>query len=179
MRTHAVSAPPTYFNFNNLLSGGPIALIDSAMAIPTSALTTFFKGSDTKFGIFYPTDYLVAVFPDMASAQQAAKALGFGGFLEEDVTAVPGDEVTRFANDHLKNSSLWGMLMQQLSRMFATEEVYTDHDLKLAADGGAFLAAYCPNEKRKHEAWALIEPCGPLVARHYALTGVEHFKGEL
>jgi hypothetical protein len=149
------------------------------MLKPTSTLTTFFKGSDTQFGIFYPTDYIVAVFPDIATARRAEHALGFGGFLDDDVITVPGEEVVRFAEDHLQNSSLWGMLMRQLSRMFATEEVYADHDLKLARGGAAFLAAYCPTGKRKAEAWAIIEPFGPMVARHYALDGIEHFRGEL
>lgn len=149
------------------------------MSTPASGLTVFFKGSDTKFGIFYPTDYLVAVFPDIAIARRAEHALGFGGFLDDDVITVPGEEVVHFAEEHLQNSSLWGMLMQQLSRIFATEEVYADHDLQLARGGAAFLAAYCPTGKRKDEAWEIIEPFGPMVARHYALDGIEHFKGEL
>jgi hypothetical protein len=152
-------------------------VVNPEVVAPT--LTTFFKGADTKFGIFYPTDYLVAVFPNMTSARCAEKALGLSGFLDADVITVPGEEVVRFADEHLKHCSLWGMLMQQLSRMFATEEVYTDHDLQLAAAGSPFLAAYCPDEKRKQQAWVLIAPFEPLVARHYKLTSVEHFKGEL
>ena len=144
-----------------------------------SPLTTFFKGSDTKFGIFYPTDYLVAVFPNMTAARGAEKALGMNGVLDEDVITVPGEEVVRFAEDHLQHTGIGGMLMQQLSRMFATEEVYSDHDLQLAKAGSPFLAVYCPDEKSKQSAWALIQPFEPLVARHYKLTGVEHFKGEL
>jgi hypothetical protein len=153
--------------------------MQGGMSTPASALTTFFKGSDTKFGIFYPTDYLVAVFPDIAIARRAEHALGFGGFLDDDVITVPGQEVVRFAEEHLQNSSLWGMLMRELSRVFATEEVYADHDLELARGGAAFLAVYCPNGKRKDEAWEIIEPLGPMVARHYTLGGLEHFKGEL
>lgn len=149
------------------------------MSTPTSTLTTFFKGSDTQFGIFYPTDYLVAVFPDIAVARRAEHALGFGGFLDDDVITVPGEEVVRFAEEHLQHSSPWGMLMQQLSRMFATEEVYADRDLRLARGGAAFLAAYCPTLKRKDEAWEIIEAFDPIVARHYALDGIEHFRGEL
>jgi hypothetical protein len=142
-------------------------------------MTEIFKGSDTKFGIFYPTDYLVAVFPDMPATRRAEKALGFAGYLDEDVVAMSGDAVIRFAEEHLQNTGLWGLLMQQLSRMFATEEVYTDHDLKLAKEGAAFLAVYCPHAERRRPTWELIEPFGPLAGRHYALDGVEHFKGEL
>lgn len=88
---------------------------------------------------------------------------------------MPGTEVIRFADEHLKHPSLWGSLMQQLSRILATEEVYTDHDLKLAVQGSPFMAVYCPDERRKEQAWGLIEPFEPIVARHYALTGIEHF----
>jgi hypothetical protein len=149
------------------------------MSTSTSALATFFKGSDTQFGIFYPTGYLVAIFPDIGLARRAAHALGLGGFLDDDVITVPGEEVVRFAEEHLQNSSLWGMLMRQLSRIFATEEVYADHDLILAREGAAFLAVYCPAEKRKEEAWEIIDPFGPVKARHYALGCVEHLRGEL
>jgi hypothetical protein len=152
---------------------------NSGMSTSTSTLATFFKGSDTQFGIFYPTDYLVAIFPDVAIARRAEHALGLGGFLDEDVIAAPGEEIVRFAEEHLQNSSLWGMLMRQLSRIFATEEVYADYDLILARQGAAFLAAYCPTEKRKDEAWEIIEHFDPIKARHYELGCVEHLRGEL
>jgi hypothetical protein len=145
----------------------------------TSTNKNLFKGSDTKFGIFYPTGYLVVVFPHMPAALQAQKALGFHGYIDEDVVIMTGGEVIRFAEENLKHKGPGGLLMQQLSRMFATEEVYTDHDLELAEKGAAFLAVYCPHAERRRPTWELIEPFGPIVGRHYALDGVEHFKGEL
>ena len=144
-----------------------------------TTLTSFFKGSDTKFGIFYPTDYMVAVFSKMPAALLAERALGCEGFGEEDVIAVPGDEVIRFYEEHLEHTGVMSLLMQRLSRMFATEEVYTDHDLKLARKGAAFLAVYAPNAERLKEVWDIIRPFDPVAARHYALDGVEHLVGEL
>lgn len=142
-------------------------------------LTTFFKGKDTKFGIFYPTDYTVAVFHNMKAAEQAEHALGFAGFSEEDVIAVPGPEVVKFYDEHLEDTGLLQLLMQQLSRLFATEEVYLDHDVKLAKKGAAFVAVYTPNPARAKEAWDALKPCEPIAARRYALDGVEHLTGEL
>jgi hypothetical protein len=142
-------------------------------------LTKFFKGHDTKFGIFYPTDYLVAIFPDMATAVRAEHALGFANCREEDVIAVPGPEVIRFYDEHLNDTGLLQLLMQQLSRLFATEEVYLDHDVKLARQGAAFLAVYTPTEDCMNQAWAAIEPLKPIAARRYALGGVHHLAGEL
>jgi hypothetical protein len=142
-------------------------------------LTTFFKGHDTKFGIFYPTDYLVAIFPDKTAAERAEHALGFANFPEEDVIAVPGPEVLRFYDEHLKDTGLVQLLMQQLSRLFATEEVYLDHDVELARKGAAFLAVYTPTMERMRQAWAAIQPLHPITARRYALDGVDHLTGEL
>ena len=144
-----------------------------------NALTGFFKHSDTQFGVFYPDKYLVAIFADMAHADHAVQMLRNSGFTEEDVTSAPGSDVVEFA-DQLKNKDgMWGLLMQQLSRAFATEEKYTDHDLKLAAGGAAFVVVYCPTEKLKTDAWQTIQPADPLVARHYTLGGIEHLKGEI
>jgi hypothetical protein len=120
----------------------------------------------------------VGVFPNVTLARRAESALGFSGFLDQDVIAVPGVEAARFSED-LQNRSIWVSLMNQLSRMFATEAVYAGLDLTLERAGAALLAVRCPTAARKHKAWEIIEPFGPIVARHYALDGIEHFKGEL
>ncbi len=144
-----------------------------------TTLTTFFKGHDTKFGIFYPTDYLVAIFHDQATAERAEHALGFANFPDSEVIAVPGPEVVRFYEEHLEDTGLLQLLMQQLSRFFATEEVYLDHDVALARKGAAFLAVYTPTMERMQQAWAAIQPLHPIAARRYALDGVDHLTGEL
>ena len=92
--------------------------------------------------------------------------------------SVPGEDVVDLLKDHAKHSGLGTLLMQELSRMFETEEVYADHDLMLASRGAGFLAVYAPNKHRKEEIWRLIEPVNPIVARHYSLGGVEHLTGE-
>jgi hypothetical protein len=144
-----------------------------------NTLTVFFKDSDTQFGIFYPNNYLIAVFPDMTAAEHAVHTLRNSGFLEEDVIAVPGAEIVCFAGELRTKDGVWSLLMQQLSRAFGTEERYTSHDLALAAAGAAFVAVYCPSEKLKSDAWKILEPAAPLVARHYTFGGIEHLKGEV
>jgi hypothetical protein len=62
--------------------------------------------------------------------------------------------------------------------MFETEEVYADHDLKLASRGAGFLAVHAASDIKKHAAWKIIQPLDPIVARHYTSVGVEHLKGE-
>ena len=143
-----------------------------------SVLADFFKGADTQLGIFAPRGHMVALFPDFPTAQKAERTLLDAGFAPDEVIAVPGDAVVELVNEHARHSGPADLLMQGLSRMFETEEVYADHDFKLASGGAGFLAAHTPNQHRKQGAWKLIEPFDPIVARYYSLIGVEHLKGE-
>lgn len=143
-----------------------------------SRLSTFFKDSDTEFGIFYPKHYLLAVFPNLADADRAKQELNHAGRVDEDVISVSGEEVVHFAEDHLLEDGLWGLLMTELSRMIGTEALYADKDLAAAKQGAAFLAVHCPTEKIKIDAWKFLKPRHPLVARYYSFGGIEHLAGE-
>lgn len=143
-----------------------------------SVLDEFFKGSENQMGIFAPRGYVVALFPDLSGAMKAERNLLDAGFPPEEVIAVPGEDVVSLVKEHASHSGVGTFLMQGLSRMFETEEVYADHDFKLASEGAGFLAVHAASDAKKHQAWALIEPANPLVARHYSMVGVEHFKGE-
>ena len=142
-----------------------------------SRLSTFFKDADTEFGVFYPKHYLLAVFPNFADAESAKAKLNGSG-LKEDVISVPGEEVVLFAEDHLLKDGLWGAMMTELSRTFGTEALYADRDLAAAKNGAAFVAVHCLTDEAKSEAWKILEPTHPLVARFYSLGGIEHFVGE-
>jgi len=143
-----------------------------------SVLSSFFHGGDTQLGIFAPRDHLIALFQDSQTAHKTERVLLNAGFPDDEVIAVAGEDVIDLLKDHAKHSGLGTLLMQELSRMFETEEVYADHDFKLASRGAGFLAVYAPTKHRKDEAWRLIEPENPIVARHYSLGGVEHMRGE-
>jgi len=144
-----------------------------------SVLAEFFNGSENQMGIFAPLGYVIALFPDLATAKPAERILlDAGGFPQDEVISVHGEDVVNLANEHAKHTGLGTLLMQGLSRMFETEEVYADHDFKLASQGAGFLAVHVANDVKKHQAWKLIEPLHPLVARHYSNIGVEHFAGE-
>jgi len=100
-------------------------------------------------------------------------------FSEDDVIAVPSEDVIRHADEHLHKDGFLGFLMRPISRALGTEAVYEDQDLNLIGNGAAMLAVHSPDEKSKRAAWERIEPFQPLVARHYALSGIEHLAGEL
>ena len=143
-----------------------------------SRLSTFFKDGDVEFGVFYPKHCLLAVFDNLAEADRAREALTRAGRVRDDVISVSGDEVVRFAEDHLLKDGLWGVMMTELSRMFGTEAVYADKDLAAAKKGAAFLAVQCSTEAVKTEVWKSLEPRHPLVARYYSFGGIEHLAGE-
>lgn len=143
-----------------------------------SVLAEFFKGSETQMGIFAPRGYVVALFPDLHAAEKAERNLVDAGFPADEVIAVAGEDVVNLVKEEASHSGVGTFLMQGLSRMFETEEVYADHDFKLASHGAGFLAVHAASDAKKHEAWKLIEPADPIVARHYSMLGVEHFKGE-
>jgi len=132
-----------------------------------SLLSNFFKESDTQLGIFYPNHYLIAVFRNLETAQQAVKKLRLAGFTEDEVIAVAKEE-----------TGLGSFLMQTLSRFFATEQISHDSDLDLAQHGASFAAVHCPTEKTKKEAWNVLQPEAPLAARYYANDGIEHLAGD-
>lgn len=143
-----------------------------------SRLSTFFRNSDTEFGIFYPRHYLLAVFPNLADADGAKQELNHAGRMDDDMISASGDEVVHFAEDHLLKDGLWGVLMTELSRLIGTEALYADKDLAAAKKGAAFLAVHCPTEKVKSEVWTFLGPRHPLVARYYSFSGIEHLVGE-
>jgi hypothetical protein len=143
-----------------------------------SVLAEFFKGSANQMGIFAPRGYVVALFPDLSAAMKAERNLLDAGYPPGEVIAAPGQDVVILVKEHASHSGVGTFLMQGLSRMFETEEVYADHDFKLASEGAGFLAVHAASDAKKHRAWKLIETANPIVARHYSLVGVEHFKGE-
>jgi len=144
-----------------------------------SRLANFFHGSETQFGIFYPKGYLVAVFPDLPAAENAEKQVRNSGVPQSEVIAVSGQDVVDWSEENLVKKGLWATMMRELSRLFATEEIYNRNDLEHAKRGAAFLAVHCPTDAEKLSAWNLIKNSSvPLAARHYSLMGVDHLLGE-
>jgi hypothetical protein len=142
-------------------------------------LHCFFQGADNYLGMFYPNGYLLAMFPDLRIAQEAAQDLQFSGLFEPyEVLAVSGIEVIRHYQDH-KWSPL-GSLLTGLSRFFGTEAYWTDRDLEMARKGCALLAVHCPGVSTRERAWDHIRRRHPLAARYYSvgLGGIEHLAGD-
>ncbi len=138
-------------------------------------LEDYFKTSGMKFGVFYPTHQLIAVFRHPSDAEAAVHQLWNAGFASSDAIAADGKAVLEFDKDEI---SLAGFVMQALSRFFATEQEFADQDLKDARHGAGFLAVRCPTDDLKNTAWSLIKPEKPIDARYYARLGIEHLAGD-
>ena len=138
-------------------------------------LVKYFGTSVERLGAFYPTHCLVAVFRDPAAAEFALQRLLSAGFAPADAIAADGKAVLEFDKDE---KDLARFIMQAISRFFATEQVFADHDLEEARRGAGFLAVRCPTDELKNTAWSLIEPEGPLDARYYSRLGIEHLAGD-
>jgi hypothetical protein len=141
-----------------------------------NTLKDYFGTSVERLGAFYPTHHLVAVFRSPAGAERALHKLLSAGFAPSDAIATDGNAVLEFDKEE---TDLARFIMRAISRFFATEQVFADHDLKDARKGAGFLAVRCPTDNLKNIAWSVIEPERPLDARYYSEVGIEHLAGDL
>jgi len=139
-------------------------------------LARFFNGSETTFGVFYPRHYLVAVFENPKAASSAVRKLYIAGFSQSAAIAVDGRAVLELEKEE---TGLAAFVMEALSRFFATEQVFTEHDLCHARHGAGFVAVHCTTDEVKTEAWNVLQAESPLDARYYAISGIEHLAGDL
>lgn len=142
-------------------------------------ISSFFKNGDTQVGVFYPTHYLLALFPNLADADTAKRQIQKAGFADNEVISASGDEVVSFAASHSVDDGIWGVFMRQVSRAIGTEAVYSDADLAAAQNGAALVAVHCATEIRKETAWNSLETQHPISARYYSAGGIEHLAGDL
>lgn len=138
-------------------------------------LVDFFGGSVERLGAFYPTHCLMAIFRNPADAEVALHRLVSEGFSPSDVITTDGKAVLEFDKDE---TDLARFIMRAVSRFFATEQVFADHDLEDARHGAGFLAVRCSTDDLKNAAWRVIELEAPLDARYYSRLGIEHLAGD-
>lgn len=138
-----------------------------------TTLTSFFKESDSSLGVFYPTHYIIATFLTFEKAQEAAQALRRAGYAQDEILAIPGEEVLTFFEDFRAHSGLWAGAMTMLSRAFGTEQVFADHDVENARAGAGFLAVHSKEQAETNRIRALLEPFGPRAMHWYESGGVE------
>jgi hypothetical protein len=88
-----------------------------------SRLGAFFKGADTRLGVFYPDHALIAIFPDMRRAQNAEGKLRGAGFSGDEALAAPGADLINLVHEESARSGVLGYLIKRVSRFLHTEAV--------------------------------------------------------
>ncbi len=143
-----------------------------------SRLTSFFSDKETRLGVFYPTNHLLAVFPSREDADTAKRELQKTGVRDEEIISATGDEVVRFATTIAVDDGIWGLVMNKISRAIGTEAAYSEEDFDAAQHGAAFVCVHCPTETLKESAWKSLELQHPMAARYYGFGGIEHLAGD-
>lgn len=140
---------------------------------PTFKGRAFFKGSDTSYGIFYPTNYIIAIFDSYETAQRAEQTLRSAGYGDDEVDAVPCKYVIEDIEKGTKETSWLNRVKQKVSKAVGTEARYWEEDLKLAREGAGFLAVYCPTDPEAQRVVRVLKPLNPRQMRRYMKLAIE------
>jgi len=132
----------------------------------------FFKKSETSMGVFYPLHYIVAGYGSLDDAQGAEAAFRESGVDAEDVRAAPGGFVAAQLESRTDRNVV-NKLENELVKIFGTEKGYTTEDKQHAADGGAFLFVYAPQDEDAANAKAVFAQHPPVFARRYLRIAIE------
>jgi hypothetical protein len=137
-----------------------------------TTLTNFFKGCDSQLGIFYPKHYIIATFAAFQLAEQAAQALRNTGASDEQVLAIPGEQVLKYFEEFRAHSGLWAGVMSLLSRGLGTGQVFADDDVEAAYAGAGFLAVHSTTDAETARIQALVVPFEPRTMHWYETGGI-------
>lgn len=132
----------------------------------------FFKQSDTSFGTFYPTHYIVAGYESLGDAQAAEQAFADSGVDVGDVRAASGDFVVNQLEAH-REANWLQRAAAHLADFAGTEAGFLADDAELARKGGAFLFLFAPNELRVEQARDVFSRHRPSYARRYLRAAIE------
>jgi len=141
-----------------------------AHPVTAKALSDFFHGAETSFGIFYPKKHTVAVFSSFDRAQAGYQVLAGVGFRMWEIIAVRGEEVERFLEEIRFHRALWDELVAEISRILDTEINLVDRYAQWARQGFGFLVVRTVNGDAAERVASLLQPLDP-VAMHWFMAG--------
>ena len=134
----------------------------------TTATAFFKEEAGESFGVFYPTNYLIAIFPSHRGALEARELLEHKGIKEDETLVLTGAEFIALSDKIHHDASAWSKFASQVSKIVGTEELHLEHDLNQARAGGAFLAVYCPTQEEGQRIFHIVKPFGPIAMRRYS-----------
>ena len=125
------------------------------------------QGDDTAFGVFYPKDYVLAVFNDQPSAERAAAALEVAGFLDNDALLLGSDEVLGWHHTFHADEGLVDRFRRFLAERFGGTSDKLADVLNHARVGHAFVLAYAPDAPRTERAARALRAAHPRLLRKF------------
>jgi hypothetical protein len=126
-----------------------------------------FKHGDSEFGIFYPTGYVLSVFPDAASADRAVTALLDGGFKADDLVIATGQDVLDYSREMRSNPGLVSRFEQLVASLYGDEGPLADVLVGLAERGHKFVAVPAPDDTVTTRVSEALRPYAPVVLRKF------------
>jgi hypothetical protein len=126
-----------------------------------------FKGGDTEFGIFYPTGYVLSVFPDVAHADRAVAALRAAGFAAHDLVVATGPEVLVYSSELRGDPGLCSRFQRFIAGLLGDEATLADELVKLAERGHTFVAVHAPDPAATTRAAEAVRTLAPAVLRKF------------
>jgi hypothetical protein len=139
----------------------------------TTASAFFKDEAGEGFGVFYPTDYLIAIFPSHTIALEARQRLEENSTKPEEILVLAGSDFVAMSDKVHHDASAWSRITSQISKILGTEELHLEHDLQQARNGGAFLAVYCPTQEEGQRIYHLLKPLGPVAMRRYSHYAID------
>ena len=125
------------------------------------------KDGETSFGSFYPKNYLLAVFPDDATAVRAGDALRAAGFAEDDVVVASGAQALAHDAALNANEGWFTRLREQWAKLYTDASAGTQRLLERARAGSAFVLTYAPEDDQRARAADTLRPLGPQRMLYY------------
>lgn len=134
---------------------------------------SFFTGSTTSFGIFYPTEYVVIGFDSGNSAKIAFASILNAGYQIDEARIFEGTDVLSQLAEIKNNLSMWERLKQWFATSIGEEAHFLDQDIAHAESGGAFIAIYSPDDRETYRLQRMMLRFHPLFMRRYLKLGIQ------
>lgn len=126
-----------------------------------------FKHGDSEFGIFYPTGYMLSVFPDAADADRAVTTLLDGGFKADDLVIASGQDVLAYSREMRADPGLVSRFEQLVSSLYGDEGSLAGELVGLAEQGHTFVAVHAPDDAVTTRVSEALRPFAPVVLRKF------------
>ena len=125
------------------------------------------QGDETAFGVFYPKDYVLAVFNDAAAGERAAAALEVAGFLDNDALLLGSDEVLGWHHAFHADAGLVDRFRRFVAEHFKGTPERVADVVNHARVGHTFVLAYAPDATRTERAASALRAAHPRLLRKF------------